>query len=265
MNHNIISRNNVIVKGKGTQPIIFAPGFGCDQTVWRDVAAAFEQDYKVILFDYVGLGESDITAFDPEKYSELVGYAQDVLDVCESLNVKDAILVGHSVGSMIGLIASLREPDYFSDLVMIGPSPCYLNDPPEYMGGFEKEDLVGLIEMMEKNYIGWTNVFAGTLMKNSDKTNVTKDLEDRFCSTDPIVARHFAEATFFADNREDLPKVTVPSLILQCSKDIIAPNVVGEYMHANLPNSTLKYMKATGHCPHMSHPEETVQLIREYL
>ncbi|MEH7117487.1 alpha/beta hydrolase [Neobacillus vireti] len=265
MDQDIFFRNNVKVKGTGRQSIIFASGFGCDQTVWKAVSEAFEQDYRIILFDYVGSGLSDLSAYDSERYSSLAGYAQDVCDVCSALDLRDAVFVGHSVGSMIGMLASLSHPEYFSHLVMIGPSPCYLNDPPHYYGGFQKEELLGLIDMMEKNYIGWANIFASTVTNNPLRPDVKLRLEDRFCSTDPIIARQFAEAAFFADNRSDLRKVAVPSLILQCSDDIIAPLEVGEYIHQNIPNSVLKTMEATGHCPHMSHPEETVLLIRQYL
>jgi sigma-B regulation protein RsbQ len=265
MDQNILLRNNVNVKGRGEKAMIFAPGLGCDQTVWKFVAEAFECDYQTILFDYVGSGNSDISAYDQNKYSTLAGYAQDVLDVCSALDVKEAVFVGHSVGSMIGMQASLSHPEYFSHLVMVGPSPCYINDPPHYFGGFEKEELFGLIDLMEKNYIGWVNMFASTVINNPDRPELTRDLEDRFCSTDPIIARQFAEATFFADHREDLPKVAVPSLILQCSEDVIAPDHIGRYMHQQLPNSTLKVMEAKGHCPHMSDLEETISLIHQYL
>lgn len=265
MNQDILFRNNVKVKGNGKQSMLFAPGFGCDQTVWKAVVEAFEDDYQIILFDYVGSGNSDLQAYNPNRYSTLTGYAQDVLDVCAALDLKDTILVCHSVGSMIGMLASLSHPEYFSHLIMIGPSPCYLNDPPQYYGGFEKEELLGLIEMMEKNYIGWANAFASTLMNNPNHPDVEEELNHRFCSTDPIIARQFAEATFFSDNRRDLHRVTVPTLILQCSDDIIAPKTVGEYLQQQLPTSILKEMEATGHCPHMSHPEETIRLIQEYL
>ena len=265
MDQDILVRNNVNVKGQGRQSIIFSPGFGCDQTVWKSVADAFSKDYQVILFDYVGSGHSDLRAYDSKKYSSLQGYAQDVLDICSALALKETVFVGHSVGSMIGVLASLRHPEYFSHLVMIGPSPCYLNDPPHYYGGFQKEELLGLIDMMEKNYIGWANIFAQTVTNNPERPEVKLQLEERFCSTDPIIARQFAEAAFFADNRDDLKKVTVPSLILQCSNDIIAPASVGEYVHQQIPASMLKIMEATGHCPHMSHPEETIRLIHHYL
>ncbi len=265
MNQNILSRNNVKVNGNGKQPIIFAPGFGCDQTVWSLVSKSFEKDYQVILFDYVGLGKSDIAAFNSDKYSKLTGYAQDVLDVCEALDLRNAIFVGHSVGAMIGMLASVEKPEYFSQLIMIGPSACYLNHPPDYLGGFEKEDLTGLLDMMDKNYIGWANMFSATALNIPERPDIAKDIENRFCSTDPITARCFAEACFFTDHRQDLAKSTVPTLILQCSNDVIAPNSAGEYMKQHLPNSTIKYMSATGHFPHMSHPEETIDLIRQYL
>lgn len=265
MSTSILKRNNVNIKGHGETPIIFAPGFGCDQNVWNLVANSFQEDYKVVLFDYVGSGNSDIEAYDQERYSTLDGYAQDVLDVCTALNIQDAVFVGHSVGATIGMLASIQSPDYFSNLIMIGPSPCYLNIPPDYFGGFEEDEIRGLIDIMEKNYIGWANIFATTVMGNEDRPELIEDLKDRFCSTDPIVALQFAKATFFSDNRDDLAKVTTPSLILQCSEDIIAPVAVGEYIHRHLKNSTFNHMNATGHCPHMSYPEETVSLIRNYL
>ncbi|ARK30170.1 alpha/beta fold hydrolase [Halalkalibacter krulwichiae] len=265
MKENIVIRNNVKISGNGEQPILFAPGFGCDQTVWNSVSAAFEDDFQVILFDYVGSGQSDLGSYDVERYRTLDGYAQDILDICSALNLKETILVGHSVGSMIGMLASIKHPEYFSDLIMIGPSPCYVNDPPEYFGGFEREQLIGLIEMMEKNYIGWATFFAGTLLNSTNHPEVNTELEDRFCSTDPIIARQFAEATFFSDNRTDLLNVTIPSLILQCCNDIIAPDEVGEYLHQHLPSSTLTKLKATGHCPHMTHPEEIINSIKQYL
>lgn len=265
MKSNILQRNHVNISGKGTKAILFGAGFGCDQTVWREVSKAFENEYQIILFDYVGAGKSDFEQYDEKRYSTLKGYAQDVLDVCEALDVKDAIFVGHSVGSMIGMLASVEKPELFSDLIMIGPSPCYLNDPPEYFGGFEKEQLSGLLDMMDKNYIGWANYFAGAVTNNPERLDVQQEMEDRFCSTDPVFARQFAEATFFSDYREELKLVKVPTLILQCSDDIIAPTKVGEYMHDNINGSVLIQLEAVGHCPHMSDPEETIGSIRHYL
>jgi sigma-B regulation protein RsbQ len=260
-----LRRNNVKVFGKGTQPMLFAHGFGCDQHMWRFVTPAFENDYRIVLFDYVGSGKSDLAAYDAERYASLEGYTQDVLDICYELDLHDVIFVGHSVSCMVGVLAANREPELFERLVMIGPSPRYINDAPDYVGGFERADIEGLLEMMEKNYIGWANFLAPAIMKNPDRPELTGELEASFCSTDPIIAKRFAEATFFADNRADLPAVLVPSLIMQCSDDMIAPNAVGDYLSRELPGSTLHTLKATGHCPHMSHPDETIAVMREYL
>jgi len=263
MGRSVLERNNVRVKGQG-QPMLFAHGFGCDQNMWRFVAPQFETEYQTVLFDYVGSGRSDLAAYDAKRYAKLDGYADDVLDVIHALDLRDIIFVGHSVSSMIGVLAANREPDRFASLIMIGPSPRYINDST-YVGGFAREDIAGLLEMMDKNFIGWANFLAPAIMKNPDQPELGKELTDSFCSTDPIIARRFAEATFYADNRDDLAAVSVPSLIMQCTDDMVAPLEVGEYMHAHVPRSTLKVMSATGHCPHMSHPEETVALIREFL
>ncbi|KMY54102.1 sigma factor SigB regulation protein RsbQ [Bacillus sp. FJAT-27231] len=265
MQQSILKRNNINITGKGTQTILFAPGFGCDQNMWRLVVPAFEEKYRIVLFDYVGSGNSDYTAYNVERYSSLYGYSQDVLDICAFLELKKAIFIGHSVGSIIGLLASIQKPEYFERLIMVGPSPCYLNKPPHYMGGFEKQDIEELMELMEMNYIGWANYLSQVIMKNPDRPELSKELSDSFCSTDPIVARQFAAATFLSDHRADLPKSVVPSLIMQCAEDAIAPLTVGDYMHRHLPHSTLRLMKATGHCPHLSHPEETIGLIQGYL
>jgi sigma-B regulation protein RsbQ len=264
MADDILTRNHVHVSGRGTQPMLFAHGFGCDQNMWRFVAPAFEDDYRVVRFDYVGSGRSDLSAYDPQRYATLDGYAQDVLDVVHALDLRDVILVGHSVSSMVAVLAANREPDRFERLILIGPSPRYVNDPP-YVGGFERGDIEGLLEMMEHNYIGWASFLAPAIMKNPERPELGEELTDSFCSTDPVISRRFAEATFLSDNRADLAKVRVPALILQCSDDMVAPCEVGEYVHAQMPGSTFRVMKATGHCPHMSHPEETIELIRAYL
>ncbi len=265
MNQEILVRNNVRVFGNGTQPMLFAHGFGCDQNMWRLVTPAFAEDYRIILFDYVGSGKSDLQAYSPSRYSSLDGYAQDVLDICAALDLTNIIFVGHSVSSVIGMLASLREPEQFARLILIGPSPCYINDPPDYVGGFERADIEGLLDMMDKNYIGWASFLAPVIMKNPGRPELTHELQESFCSTDPKIARRFAEATFYSDNRSDLPKVSVPSLILQCSDDAIAPLAVGEYLNHHLPSSTLRVMEANGHCPHMSHPDETIRMMKEYL
>lgn len=257
-------RNNVKVFGKGAQPILFAHGFGCNQNMWRFITPAFEEAYRIVLFDYVGSGNSDPSAFDFVRYSSLEGYAEDVLDICRALDLRNVIFVGHSVSSMIGVLAANREPDRFSRLIMVGPSPRYINDAG-YVGGFERPDIEGLLDLMDKNYIGWANFLAPVIVKNEARPELTKELNDSFCSTDPKITRRFAETTFFADNRADLPHVRVPSLILQCVEDAIAPIEVGHYLHRTLPGSTLHVLKATGHCPHISHPEETIEAIRSYL
>jgi sigma-B regulation protein RsbQ len=261
---NVLARNNVKVSGRGTQPILFAHGFGCDQTMWRFITPAFEEQYRIVLFDYVGSGKSDLSAYDPERYSSLDGYAQDVLDVCEALDLRDVIFVGHSVSSMVGVLAANRAPERFRHLIMVGPSPRYINDEG-YVGGFERADIEGLLDLMDKNYLGWANFLAPVIMKNEDRPELASELNASFCSTDPKIARRFAEATFFSDNRADLSKVRVPALIMQCSEDAIAPIEVGNFLHRTLPHSILRVLRATGHCPHVSHPEETIQAMRDYL
>jgi sigma-B regulation protein RsbQ len=263
MEKTISSRNNVKSFGKG-QPMMFAHGFGCDQNMWRFITPAFENEYRIILFDYVGAGKSDVRSYNVERYSSLQGYAQDVLDICNELGLSDVIFVGHSVSSMIGLLAALERPEYFSNIVMVGPSPCYINDG-DYIGGFERKDIEELLETMEKNYIGWANFIAPNIMGNKERPELSEELTGSFCSTDPVIASQFARATFFSDNRNDLAKLKTPSLILQCSDDIIAPLEVGAFLHHHLPQSELKIMRAKGHCPHMSEPQETIKLIQEYL
>ena len=265
MPSDVLRRNNVKTFGAGTQPMLSAHGFGCDQNMWRFVAPAFADDYRIVLFDYVGSGKSDLSAYDANRYSTLDGYAQDVLDVVHALDLRDVIFVGHSVSSMVGVLAANQEPDRFAKLIMIGPSPRYMNEAPDYTGGFERSDIEGLFETMDKNYIGWANFLAPAIMKNPEHPELGKELAQSFCSTDPVIARRFAEATFLSDNRADLERLQVPALVLQCSDDMIAPNAVGEYVHRRTPRSTLRVMKATGHCPHMSAPEETIALIRDYL
>jgi sigma-B regulation protein RsbQ len=259
-----VRRNNVKISGRGTQPIMFAHGFGCDQQSWQFITDAFEDDYKVILFDYVGAGHSDLSAFDPSKYSSLEGYAEDVLYICEELDLRNVIFVGHSVSSMIGILAANKNPEYFEKLILIGPSPRYLNDEG-YVGGFERKDLENLFEFMDSNYLGWSSTMAPAIMGNPDRPELGQFLTTSFCTTDPDIARSFARTTFFSDNREDLEKVSKPSLTLQCSDDIIAPEQVGEFVRQHTPGNTLYQMKATGHCPHISAPGETIKAIKEYL
>jgi sigma-B regulation protein RsbQ len=265
MCQQILARNNVKVYGQGTKTLMLAHGFGCDQNMWRFVTPAFKNDYRLVLFDYVGSGKSDLRSYNVERYSTLHGYAQDVLDICEALELTDLTFVGHSVSGIIGLLASIERPDIFQRLIMVSPSPRYINDPPDYIGGFERSDIEELLEMMEKNYLGWASIMAPSVMLNAEQPELTEELEGSFCSTDPTIARRFAQATFFSDNRSDLTKVTVPSLIMQCREDIIAPPTVGAYLHQHLPLSQLEVLDATGHCPHMSHPQETIRVIEKYL
>lgn len=261
---NIVVRNNVKVFGQGDQPIIFAHGFGWDQNMWRFITPAFMDKYQIILFDYVGSGNSDIGAYSSEKYQTLQGYVQDLLDIIETLSLQNSIFVGHSISAMIGLLASIQHPNYFKKLIMIGPSPCYLNDDG-YQGGFERSDIAELLDMMEMNFAGWASYMAPIAMSNPEQPTLTQELKQTFIAADPIIAKEFAEVTFLSDHRSDLSKGTVPSLIIQCSEDSIVPIGVGDYLHQHLKNSTLQLMKAKGHYPHISHPNETIQCITDFL
>lgn len=261
---NIVVRNNVTILGQGDQPLIFAHGFGCDQNMWRFITPAFMDKYQIILFDYVGSGNSDINAYSSEKYQSLQGYVQDLLDIIETLSLQKSIFVGHSISAMIGLLASIQHPDYFKKLIMIGPSPCYLNDDG-YRGGFERSDIAELLEMMEMNFTGWASYMAPIAMSNPEQPALTQELKQTFIAADPIIAKEFAEVTFLSDHRSELPKVSVPSLIIQCSEDSIVPIGVGDYLHQHLKNSTLQLLEAKGHYPHISHPNETIQCIADFL
>jgi sigma-B regulation protein RsbQ len=258
-------RNNVQFHGRGKQHMVFAHGFGCDQQMWRFVAPAFEDTHRVVLFDHIGCGKSDSSAYDSQRHSTIEGYAQDVLDILRAADLTDVIFVGHSVSSMIGVLASIAEPHRFSRLVMVGPSPRYLNDPPDYVGGFERADIDSLVDLMENNMLGWADFLAPVVMGKDNSPERTQELQASFCASDPYIARRFALATFMGDNRADLPRVSVPSLVIQCAEDAIAPMVVGQYVQAHTPRSTLAVLDASGHCPHMTHPEETIALIRNYL
>lgn len=244
--------------------MVFAHGFGCDQTMWRRVAPAFEEEYQVVLFDYLGHGGSDRTAYDPVRYSRLHGYAADVTEICRALGVHDGVFVGHSVSAIIGILVANTAPDLFARLVLVGPSPRYLNDG-DYVGGFERGDVDGLLEAVESNYLGWSSAMAPVIVGNKDRPQLGEELINAFCRTDPSIARDFARATFLSDNREDLRSVRVPSLILQCADDVIAPETVGRYVHAQIEGSELVLMKATGHCPNLSAPEETIAAIKAFL
>jgi sigma-B regulation protein RsbQ len=244
--------------------MLFAHGFGCDQNMWRWVAPAFEDTHRVVLFDHVGAGGSDLTAYDAERYASLDAYAEDVLEICRELDARDVIFVGHSVSAMMGVLAARREPDRFARLVLVAPSPRYV-DAEGYLGGFSSEDIEGLLESLESNYLGWSGAMAPVIMGQPDRPELGAELTNSFCRTDPEIARDFARVTFLSDNRADLGAVRTPALVLQCSDDVIAPDAVGEFVHRAMPNSELVRLRATGHCPNLSAPEETVAAIKAFL
>ena len=261
---DIIKRNNVRVIGEGDESILFAHGFGCNQNVWRHLVAAYKHKFKLILFDFVGAGQSDLRAYDSKRYSTLDGYAKDVLEIIETLHLEKIIFVAHSVGCMIGVKAAILQPAYFSKLIFVSPSPYYINDQ-EYKGGLDKEDLINLLVLMDGNYLGWSSFLAPQVIGNPDRPELGEELTANFCATDPDIAKEFARVTFLSDNRTDLEKLQIESLTLQCLDDILAPLEVGYYIEQKAKNNTLKILKATGHCPHLSAPEETVAAINTYL
>ena len=261
---DINRRNNIKVIGSGAHTLLLAHGFGCDQNMWRFITGTLSRQFKIVLFDYVGSGNSDVSAFDPHKYGSLEGYAQDIIDICQELELENVTLVGHSVSSMIGLIASIQAPRHFLNLVMVCPSPCFLNLPPDYLGGFDKADLEELISLMDKNYIGWANYLGPLVMGAENGAEMIKELSDSFCSTDPVIAKSFAKATFFSDSRHLLPKAKHPSLILQSTMDALAAPSIGEYMQSTMPQSELQLIEAEGHCLHMTHPNQVDRSIIDF-
>jgi sigma-B regulation protein RsbQ len=244
--------------------MLFAHGFGCDQNMWRHVAPAFAGEYRTVLFDLVGAGESDASAFDPARYGSLDGYARDVLEICDELSLRDVVFVGHSVSAMIGVLAASERPELFRQLVLVAPSPRYLDDDG-YEGGFERADIDGLLESLESNFLGWSAAMAPAIIGNPDRPELGEELTNSFCRTDPEIARHFARVTFLSDNRADLARVRTPSLILQCSDDLLAPLSVGEFMERGLAGSMLVNLQATGHCPNLSAPAELIAAMRAAL
>jgi len=262
---DVLKRNNIKVLGPAAaQPMMFVHGFGCDQNMWRFVVPAFESSYRIVLLDLVGAGNSDLSAWSSAKYQTLQGHADDVLEICRALTLEDVVFVGHSVSAMIGVLAALAEPERFAKLVLIGPSPRYIDDAG-YVGGFSLEDIEQLLESLDSNYLGWSSAMAPLIMGNPQRPELSAELENSFCRTDPNIARHFARVTFLSDNRADLPLVRTPTLILQCSEDVIAPPAVGEYVTRSMPAARLVMMRATGHCPNLSAPEETIAAMRPFL
>lgn len=263
---HIIQRNNINILGKGSQTIMLAHGFGCDQKMWRYLTPMLEDDFQIILFDYVGSGGSDYTSFNKQRYSTLNGYADDVVDICQSLNLNNTIFVGHSVSSMIGMRAAFQLDDsIISKLVMVCPSPCFLNFPPNYLGGFDKTDLEELINLMDKNYIGWANYLAPLVMGNNNDARLINELESSFCSTNPLYAKVFAKATFFADDRENLSKLAIPTLILQSEDDKLASVEIGQYLSKHIQHSKLNVVQSHGHCLHMTNPEQVYDAIKGFI
>ena len=260
---DIIQRNNVRVIGQGEQAMILAHGFGCNQNVWRHFVV-YQAQFKLVLFDYVGAGQSDLSAYDSNRYSTLTGYAQDVLDIIEALNLTNVIFIGHSVSCMVGVKAAILQPTYFSKLIFVAPSPYYINEG-DYVGGLDQEDLINLLTLMDSNYLGWSSFLGPQVMGNADRPELGEELTANFCATDPDIAKEFARVTFLSDNRADLEKLQIESLTLQCQDDILAPLEVGYYIEKKAKNNTLIILQATSHCPHLSAPEETMAAINAYL
>ncbi|MFI4966184.1 MAG: alpha/beta fold hydrolase [Caulobacterales bacterium] len=254
------ARNNVKVRGSGARAMVFAHGFGCDQNMWRHVAPAFENAFQTVLFDNVGAGASDLSAYSPAKYASLSGYADDLVEIGSELGLRDAVFVGHSVSAMIGVLASLKAPELFARLVLVGPSPRYIDDEG-YVGGFAGAQIEELLEFLGENPTAWSQAMAPMIMGNAERPDLSEELAESFCRTDPAIAKDFARATFTSDNRADLPKISKPTLIVQCSDDIIAPAAVGEYVRQHIPGSTLTQLRATGHCPNLSAPDEVIDAI----
>lgn len=260
---SVIERNHVHVQGQG-RPMIFVHGFGCDQNMWRLLAPHFASRFRTILVDLVGSGQSQLAAYDKRKYGTLQGHADDMCEVLREVAGEPAIFVGHSVSAMIGMLANLASPGLFRAQVMVGPSPCYINDG-EYFGGFERKDIEGLLEALQSNYLGWSSNMAPAIMGAPEQPELAQELTNSFCRTDPDIASHFARVTFLSDHRADLSRLQAPTLVLQCSEDVIAPRAVGEYMARTIPNCMLRVIENVGHCPHLSAPSASVSAMEEFL
>lgn len=261
---DVRARNNVHVVGRDDGPtIVLAHGFGCDQNLWRLVVPRLESEFRLVLFDHVGAGSSDPDAWDAAQYTTLQRYADDVLEIVDGLGLRDAVFVGHSVAAMIGVLAAVAEPSAFRGLVLLTPSPCYLDDDG-YRGGFSRRDIDELLESMESNYLGWASAMAPAIMGTPDRPELGDELTDSFCRTEPSRALAFARTTFLSDNRADLAKVQVPTLVVECSDDTLAPREVGAYVRDHIPGSELVTLQATGHCPHLSVPEATAATIAAF-
>ncbi len=261
---DVVKRNNVVQSGAGDRVMVFSHGFGCDQNMWRFVAPAFEADFRTVLFDHVGAGGSDLTAYDRDKYADLSGYADDVIEICQALGLKDVVFVGHSVSAMIGVLAAIRQPELFESLVLVGPSPRYIDDDG-YRGGFSAAQIEELLAFLDDNHMGWSAAMGPVIMGNADRPELAEELTNSFCRTDPAIAKAFARVTFMSDNRDDLARLQTRALILQCQEDVIASPWIGEYVHRHIANSTLTVLDATGHCPNLSAPREVIAAIRAFV
>jgi sigma-B regulation protein RsbQ len=261
---SVLTRNNVQQAGAGTRAMMFAHGFGCDQNMWRFVAPAFEHDFQTVLFDHVGAGHSDLSAYDPRKYASLQGYATDVVEIGRELGLENAVFVGHSVSAMIGALASISAPGMFGELVMVGPSPRYINDAA-YEGGFTSSQIEELLASLDDNHLGWSAAMAPAIMGNPERPELAEELTNSFCRTDPEIAKQFARVTFSSDNRQDLARVTTRTLVLQCKDDIIASEQVGRYVHEHLPDSEMIVLDVSGHCPNLSAPDKVTSAIRAFV
>lgn len=260
----LIQRNNITFYGEGNKVMFLVHGYGCDQNMWRFITPTFAKEYKIVMIDLVGSGKSDEEAYDYTKYASLQGYADDILEICEVFALKNITFVGHSVSSMIGALAAIKNPLVFSKLIMVCPSPRYINDG-DYFGGFSSEDIAGLVEVLDSNYLGWASKMAPVIMGNPEKPELTEELENSFCRNNPEIARHFAKVTFGGDNRADVPRVSIETLVIQSESDMIAPIEVGNYLHKHLPHNQLVVLPTLGHCPHLSNPKETIGVIRAFL
>jgi sigma-B regulation protein RsbQ len=264
MLQNLVAKNNITIQGTGSKSMFLVHGYGCDQNMWKFITPQFKEDYRIILIDLVGSGKSDENAYDYDKYSSLEGYADDIIEICDALNLKDICFVGHSVGAIIGLLAAVKRPALFEKLIMIGPSPRYINDAV-YFGGFSQNDIDDLMETLDSNYLGWSSAMATVIMGNPDRPELAAELEESFCQNNPEIAKHFAKVTFQGDNRSDLNKLTTDTLIIQSMEDAIASVKVGRYVHENIANSKFVILETTGHCPHLSDPNQTIEAMKKYL
>lgn len=261
---SVVQRNNVRTFGSGDHVLVFAHGFGCDQSMWKFVAPAFEESHRVVLFDLTGAGQSDLSAYDYAAYGKLERHAEDIIEICDALELEKPTLVGHSVSAITSGLAAVAAPDKIGSVVMVAPSPCFLNQP-EYTGGFDRADLEQVIDFMQQNYLGWAEQMAPTIAGDGAEGPASQMLTQSFCRTDPDIARHFGEVTFLSDKRAEMSQIDVPTLILQCANDALAPTSVGEWMEKTIPNATLNVIDTFGHCPHLTAPDATIQAIESYL